>query len=617
MTGFAKWLVRIRRPIVVLLHLAVAMGSNYAAFWLRYDGDIPLESQLLFRTVLPWLIVIRGLTFIPFRLYEGLWRYTSVSDLLSIVGAVVVSSSAFYGLTHWVWGMVPYPRSVFLIDSVLLVCALGGLRLTRRIHRWLGHLERGATVLIYGAGDTGEMIARDLRYNAHYDYLPIGFVDDDRSKVGRRIHGVRVLGTGLDLPQIIAAKQPHEILMAIPSADPSTLRRLLKALEPYRLPIRTLPSVRDLRDGVAAPGQIRPLEAQDLLERVPVGLDAAPVRHLVAGKRVLVTGAGGSIGSELSRQIAALGPGALIVLDRYENGLHALSTELRVARPTAPLEAVVADVTDASRIQSVLSLYRPQIVFHAAAHKHVPLMELNPCEAVKNNARGTRVMAELARDVGIERFILISSDKAVNPSSVMGATKRVAEMVVQAMNGHGAGVFTTVRFGNVLASNGSVVPHFLEQIRAGGPVTVTHPEMRRYFMLISEAVHLLIHAAAMAEGDGIFVLDMGEQVKVLDLARNLIRLAGFVPDEEIKIVFTGVRPGEKLREELVAWDETAEPSAVERILRVRGTTLGVDGFDEQVADLERAAAEGDSGAVRKKLAEIVPTYHPNGGGGAL
>jgi FlaA1/EpsC-like NDP-sugar epimerase len=617
MNGFAKQVVRCRRPIVVLLHLAVAVTANYVAFWLRFDGDIPPEYRVLFLETLPWLVVIRGLSFVPFRLYQGLWRYTSVSDLLNLLGAVLVSSTAFYALTHVAWGMFNYPRSILAIDGILLVFILGGLRLSRRVHRWLGNLDRGNTVLVYGAGDAGEMIVRELRYSSHYDYLPIGFVDDDPAKVGRRIHGIRVLGTGRDLPQIIAAKQPNEILVAVPGADPLTLRRLLKTLEPYKLPIRTIPGLRDVLKGAVEPGQIRALSVQDLLERAPIGLDPGPVRHLVAGKRVLVTGAGGSIGSELSRQITALGPAALILLDRYENGLHSLATELLAARPAAGLETVVADVTDVARIRNVLDLYRPQIVFHAAAHKHVPLMEANPCEAVKNNIRGTRIMAEQARDLGVERFIMISSDKAVNPSSVMGATKRVAERLMQAMSGQGPGMFTAVRFGNVLASNGSVVPHFLDQIRAGGPVTVTHPDMRRYFMLISEAVHLVIHAAAMADGGDIFVLEMGEQVRVVDLARNLIRLAGFIPDEEIKIVFTGIRPGEKLSEELVGWDEVAEPCAVARILRVRGEECDGSSFRQHVVELEDVAAEGDSKAVREKLSEVVPTYHLNDAEGPL
>jgi len=609
-------ILRYRRLIVVVLHLIMAALSNYMAFWLRFEGDIPKEYLTILFGTLPWLVVIRGLVFTPLRLYQGLWRYTSISDLVNIVAGVAASSLVFYAVVARDMGLPSYPRSVVFIDALLLIFLMGGVRLTRRMYRELGRLAREKRVLVYGAGDAGEMIVRDMRSNPFYDYEPIGFIDDNRAKVGQRIHGVRVLGTREDLPAIIAAQQPSEILVAITRATPATLRHIVKALEIYKVPIRTLPNRHDLLDGMLTPSQIRTLAVQDLLERAPVGLAAAPVHHLITGKRVLVTGAGGSIGSELSRQIVSLGPAAMVLLDRYENGLHVLATELEASGQRCALESVIADVTDAARIADVLAAHRPQIIFHAAAHKHVPLMELNPCEAVKNNVRGTRVVAEAARRFTVERLILISSDKAVNPSSVMGATKRVAELVVQQMNDEGAAIFTAVRFGNVLVSNGSVVPHFLAQIKAGGPVTVTHPDMRRYFMLIPEAVHLVLHAAALAEGGDIFVLEMGEQMKVLDLARSLIRLSGFVPDEEIEIKFIGLRPGEKLSEELVGWDETAEPSSVEGVLRVRASTRSAQSaLLQQVTELEEVAMEGDPVAVRKKLEEVVPTYHATGVGG--
>ncbi len=605
------FLMHHRRPWIVVFHLALAVLTNYAAFWLRFDGAIPTDEFDLFARMLPWLIVIRGLTFLPWRLYEGLWRYTGVWDLRNIIGGVLVSSVVFYGVVHWGYGLTKYPRSVFLIDALLLLVTMGGVRLIRRMYRELWYREGEKRILIYGAGDAGEMIVRDMKNSSDHEYEPLGFIDDDSSKVGQRIHGVKVLGTRDVLASVIAEKSPDVILVAIPRAGPSEVRKIVRALEPFKVPIKTLPNLKDVLGGRVAVGDIRSLSIEDLLDRVPVGLDTEPVRHFLQGKRVLVTGAGGSIGSELCRQIADFQPSSLVLLDRYENGLHTVAVELGGTTKNGPVHAVVADVTDQARIDQILSVHRPNIVFHAAAHKHVPLMELNPGEAVKNNVGGTRVLAEAARRHGVERFILISTDKAVNPSSVMGASKRVAELFVQAMNGASDGTFSCVRFGNVLASNGSVVPHFLAQIKAGGPVTVTHPEMRRYFMLIPEAVQLVLHAAALARGGEMFVLDMGEQIKVLDLARNLIRLSGFVPDEEIPITFVGLRPGEKLFEELTGTDEAVEPSATKGIGMVTTRRHPAhESLVSKIQELERAAELGEPKPVIELLKELVPTYKP-------
>jgi FlaA1/EpsC-like NDP-sugar epimerase len=600
-----------RRPFVVALQLAAAVASNYAAFWLRFDGDIPPGQLLNFLDMLPWLIVLRGLSFIPFRLYEGLWRYAGLWDLRNIFGATLAGSMGFFVLAHVVFGQVSYPRSVFLTDSLLLILLLGGMRMSRRLHRELSGLNRDRRVLIYGAGDAGETIVRVMRTNPEHEYAPVGFIDDDASKRGHRIHGVKVLGTRHDLRAVIAATQPDAVLIAISRATPATIRSIVQALEPFKVPIQTLPSLRDLLDGKVTPNHIRTLSVEDLLDRVPVALDAEPVREIVTGKRVLVTGAGGSIGAELCRQIASLNPGSLVMIDRYENGLHSVMHEMAQGVLAKKVHAVVVDVKDEARMREVWEVYRPQIVFHAAAHKHVPLMELNPCEAVLNNVRGARMLVDSAVAYGVERFVLVSTDKAVNPASVMGATKRIAEMLVQTVNGGSAGIFAAVRFGNVLASNGSVLPLFLEQIRAGGPVTVTHPEMRRYFMLISEAVSLVLQAITLAKGSDIFALEMGEPVGVLDLARNLIRLSGLAPDEDIPITFTGVRPGEKLREELIAEDEEVEPSSVDGILRIRPRiTLERAPLVLKILELESRAVAGDRAAVIGLLRTVVATYHP-------
>lgn len=598
---FLELVLRRRRTVVVCLHLSLVVLSNYFAFWLRFDGSIPDESWRHFLQMLPWLLAIRGLIFTPFHLYSGLWRYTSIWDLGNIAGGISVSSVAFFAITRWTLGVTGYPRSIFIIDPVLLLIMLGGLRLVPRIGRRLAHVGARKRILIYGAGDAGEMIVRDMKRNAYYGYTPVGFVDDDPRRLGRRIHGVPVLGGRAQLATIVERTAPNVVLIALSRVSPATIRDIIKALEPLRIPIQLLPNLRDLVDGKVTVSQIRNLAVEDLLERAPMGQHPESIRELVAGKRILVTGAGGSIGSELSKQIAAAGPVTLVLYERYENGLYAIMNELAERHPSVVAHPVVGDITDGPRIDALCADYRPEIIFHAAAHKHVPLMELNPCEAVKNNVTGTRLLAETAVRYEVTRFILISSDKAVKPSSVMGATKRVAELLMQAMNEAHPGIFVTVRFGNVLGSNGSVVPRFMDQIRHGGPVTVTHPEMRRYFMLIPEAVELVLQATALGTGGEIFVLEMGEQIKVVDLARNLIRLSGFVPEEEIPIVFTGTRPGEKLTEELVGSDEAVERTGFPKISRVRTPRWSGEALQRHIADLEEKAVSEDAKAVVDEL----------------
>jgi FlaA1/EpsC-like NDP-sugar epimerase len=611
---------RWRRVIIVAFHVPLLVALNYAALWLRFDGRIDSSDFLVFVNSVPWVVAIQMIVFAVFRLYVGFWRYAGIRDVLSICSAVGLSSSIIYIVSRSVPALSGYPRSVLVIDSLLLVLALGTLRLTRRIWREFDHMPEGKRVLIWGAGDAGEMIVRDMRQNPLHGYEPIGFFDDDPNKRGRRIHGVKVLGGRDQIARIMDEQRPDAVVLALPRAGAEVVRSIVQSLEGYRIPIQTLPSLGDLLDGKVTVNRIRTLAVEDLLDRSPVRLTVDRVRSLVQGKRVLITGAGGSIGAELARQIGALGPAALVLLDRYENGLHAIALELQSTSVASALETVVADVADRQRIERVLESRRPQLIFHAAAHKHVPLMELNPCEAVKNNVAGTRIIAEVAGSVGsVERFVLISTDKAVNPSSVMGATKRVAELLIEAFDRSGPLVYTTVRFGNVLASNGSVLPLFLEQIKAGGPVTITHPEMRRYFMLIPEAVHLVLHAAALGRGGDVFVLDMGEQIRIVDLARNVIRLSGFIPEEEIPVKIVGLRPGEKLQEDLVGSDEVATPTSVERILHIESRVAqNLSDLDTEVAALEQFAQAGDQKAVLKTLRELVPTYQPmNGDDGAL
>jgi FlaA1/EpsC-like NDP-sugar epimerase len=606
-------LVRYRRPLIVIGQLALVVITCYLAFWLRFDGDIPPAELARFNRTLPWLLGFRAVGFAVFRLYEGLWRYTSIWDLSRIILGVVSSTVVFFLFVRFGLGSPNYPRSIFIIDAVLLILCMGGIRLTRRIRHEFVRPKADCRVLIYGAGDAGEMLVRDMLKRHRGTYQPIGFIDDDRRKVGARIHGVRVLGTRSELPAVIERLEPQEVIVAVPTLSPVVMREIVAALEPYKVRITTLPRLSDIVDGKVSVTQVRGLSIEDLLPRAPVGLDVNPMRHLVAGRTVLVTGAGGSIGSELCRQLVTLAPRALVMYERHENSLYIIASELEDAGYAGIIRPVIGDITDLQRLDRTFADFEPAIVFHAAAHKHVPMMELNVCEAVKNNVTGTRMVAEAAVRHRTERFILISTDKAVEPSSVMGATKRIAELTVQALP-HQNTSLCAVRFGNVLGSNGSVIPRFEAQIRAGGPVTVTHPEMRRYFMLIPEAVQLVLQAAALPRHSrNVYVLDMGDQINLTDMARNLIRLSGFVPDEEIAIQYTGLRPGEKLSERLVADDEWVETTAQDKILRV-SPLFGLEARPllNQIRDLELHAVEGDADAVIREMCQIVPSFTPTG-----
>lgn len=611
-----RLLLRYRRIPVIAIHAILVVLSNYGAFWLRFDGAIPERELALMLDMLPWLIAIRGITFMPFRLYMGLWRYTGIWDLRNIIGGVALSSVIFYSVAYWVLGQTEYSRGVIIVDSILLLCLMGGVRLLRRIWQGLGSgLKSKRKILIYGAGDAGERVVRGLKYNiSEQPFEPVGFVDDSAEKSGRRIHGVEVLGTSRDFARLLSDRAPDEIWLAIPSAEPATFRKIVNELRSFRIPIKTLPSLKARHNGQFEVDQVRDLKLEDLLERAPVGLDSKQVRQLLTGKRILVTGAGGSIGSELCRQICQFHPEMILLLDKSEQAIYSIDMEIGEAFPEVIRVALLADIKHTPRIEEIFAEFQPQIILHAAAYKHVPMMESHPTEAVLNNVIGSKRLCEMAVKHGVDSFVVISTDKAVNPTNVMGASKRLVEMYVQALahNGnHGKTSFSSVRFGNVLGSSGSVVPLFRNQVAAGGPVTVTHPEIARYFMTIPEAVQLVLQAAALSLGGEIFVLEMGEQLKLVDVARNVIRLSGLVPEKDIPIKFIGLRPGEKLREELVGMDEAVDSSSAEKILVVHsGWIPDLGMLNPQIAKLERLAFEGRGSDVLSLLFELVPTFRP-------
>ena len=610
---YGQSVLRSRSVLVVCTQLGLIAAANLTAFALRFEGDIPPEYARLLLQGLPIVLAIYAVGLLAFGIQRGLWRYVGLHDLGRILWASVVSSAVFYGVVHGFLGWVGYPRSVIILTGVLSGLYLGGIRLSVRWFReWLRVLSPSARrVLIVGAGHAGELLVRDMLSDRDSHYRPVGLVDDDPIKRKMKIHGVSVVGKIEDIAALSRGLLAHEIIVAIPSASTALKQRILAASEGCKVPIKTLPSVKQLLANPEALRQVRPMSLEDLLQREPIQMDRQELHPLLEGKRVLVTGAGGSIGSELCRQIARYQPATLILFERYENGLFALDLELRAQYPKITIIPAIGDVTVHERVAEVLQQTDPDLVFHAAAHKHVPLMELNPKEAVRNNVFGTKTVAEASLASGVDRFVLISTDKAVNPTSVMGATKRVAEDLLQSLSQRGRTKFTVVRFGNVLGSNGSVVPLFAEQILKGGPVTVTHPEIKRFFMTIPEAVQLVLQASRLGRGGEVFVLDMGEQVKVVDLARNMIVLSGLVPDQDIQIVYSGLRPGEKLYEELFEETEQVEPTAHAKIRRaISASAIQSDRLDRAIAHLEDAVSHGDDDELIRRLNEAVPTYTP-------
>ena len=590
---------------LILMDALIVTIVSYLAFFIRFEGKIDITHNQLMLSSLPLLVLIRIAIFYIFGLYHRLWRYASISELLAITAAVTVSSVVIL-IVSMMTGRT-FPRSIYIISWFLNILFIGASRMCIRVITYLRCTEGQVQqrVLIVGAGDTGYLTARELLLHGNCGKKLVGFIDDDRLKQDQRLLGVKVLGGRKDLKKIVEKMQVDEIIVATPSLTGERLRALIHDCRQTGCRVKMVPALHELINGKPTMEQLREVNLEDLLRREPVKLDLDKVAGYLRGKRVLITGAGGSIGSELCRQVARLGPESLFLLGKGENSIYEIDQELREKYPDLHIQPIIADVRDRRRIRDIFWRTRPEVVFHAAAHKHVPLMELQPEEAVYNNIFGTKVVAEAALMVKTEIFIMISTDKAINPTSVMGATKRVAEQVIQSLNGMGRTKFAAVRFGNVLGSRGSVVPLFQKQIAAGGPVTVTHPEMKRYFMTIPEAVQLVLQAGSMATGGEVFVLDMGEPVKIYDMACALIELSGLRPHTDVEIRFTGLRPGEKLFEELLTAEEGTTATTHQKIFIANLQAVDASKLEDRLNRLVQARSSFE---IRKILGELVPTY---------
>jgi FlaA1/EpsC-like NDP-sugar epimerase len=609
-----------RRGALVLVDSGLVVAAFFSAFLLRFEGAIPSRNLVQFWQFLPWLLAIRILLNFALGLHHWSFRLSGLDEAGRLILSTLTGSGVFVIVLYFIQReaediTLGPPRSVIVIELLLTTAFMGLIRFSPRFAMTrLNELriaragERARTVIV-GAGSAGELLLRDLRRSDEHPYDVVGFVDDDHSKWASSIGGRPVLGSIDELPGIIRCRQVQQILFAIPRAPASLVRRVLSVCADLKLSYKTLPvSFAYLSDHAAA-ATLQALAPEDLLPRGEARFDPSEVRALVEGRRILVTGAAGSIGSEICRQVAAQGPARLLLADINENELYLLDLELRRAFPGLSLASEVVDIRDHERLLQLGSIYRPQDVFHAAAHKHVPLMEWTPEEAVKNNVIGCRNVLRMTEACGTERFVLVSSDKAVEPSSVMGATKRIGELLIRSRAGASPAQLSAVRFGNVLGSSGSVVPIFKTQIAHGGPVTVTHPDCRRFLMTIPEAVGLVILAGLSHYGD-LCILEMGEPVRILDLARMMITMAGFVPGKDIEIAFTGLRPGEKVDERLMTHEEERSSTLLRETIRIVQTPPPLANLDTRIDELAEVARRADRPAILALLREIVPSYRP-------
>lgn len=592
--------------------------ASILALLVRFDFHImnvpPEYLDEVWRTI-PYMAIVTLLIFWMLRLYSSLWSYAGALEMMYVVSACVLDAiinAAVILIRNW-GDMFPVPRSFYVLYGIFLfILVMGcrysyrGLRVLRNMHR-VGVYRRN--VLVIGAGDAGNQIIKEISNSRYVRKKVVGVIDDDRNKIGNYIHGAKVVGDRNDILAKVQELHVHEIIIAMPSANQKQIKEILDICKGTGCTLKRLPGIYQLVNGDVSVSKLKDVDVNDLLGRDPVSVDLQSIMDYVSGKVIMVTGGGGSIGSELCRQIAAHKPKQLIIVDIYENTTYDVQNELKVKFPELNLVVLIASVRNTNRMNWIFEHYKPEIIYHAAAHKHVPLMEDSPNEAIKNNVLGTWKIVQAADRYGVKKFVMISSDKAVNPTNIMGASKRICEMIIQTYNRRSKTDFVAVRFGNVLGSNGSVIPLFKKQIERGGPVTVTHPDIVRYFMTIPEAVSLVLQAGAYAKGGEIFVLDMGEPIKILDLAKNLILLSGHKPDEDIHIVFTGLRPGEKLYEEMLMDEEGLQDTANKLIHIGKPIELDEEKFMQQLEDLkEYVVTEPDD--IREVVKKIVPTYYP-------
>ena len=598
-----------KKLILISIDIALIVLSYLTAFVLRFEFEGALDYTLFVKTSLPMIIIVTIPVFIRMGMYKAVWRYASIDCFITTIKAVTISILIsvviiFFFQTYRI------PRSIFIIYWFILLAGVGSVRFSTRFYRYyFSHTQKkGSRVLIYGAGSAGQMIAKEMRYDRLLGYNPVCFVDDDPKKIGRNIHNLPIYAASDNLDEIIRRNNIEDVLVAIPSTSGRKVREIIESCKVSNVKFKTLPSLSDIVDGNVGVNQIRGVEIDDLLKRAPKDLDKRRIESFIADKSVLITGAGGSIGSELSRQVVRCSPSILMLADNNEYGLYRVISELHGNHNDVDLHAIMEDVTKPTNIEDHLRRINTDIIFHSAAYKHVSLVETNPCGAIINNILGTVNAAKLADNYKVKKFIMVSTDKAVRPTSVMGATKRVCELFIQNFNHISDTDYVAVRFGNVLDSSGSVIPKFRQQIMNGGPVTVTHPEATRYFMLIPEAVQLVMQAASLGKGGEIFILDMGEPVNIDNMAKDMIRMMGFGL-EEVKIDYTGLRPGEKLHEELLI-NEAEKVTKYESITIAGVTKVNWEEFEDDLDKLIRFAGEGDVGGAIRMLKKLIPEYNP-------
>ena len=595
----------------VFLHdVLMIPAAWYLAYWLRFNlGTIPENSLEVATLVLPAVVLCQSTSYFLFGLYRGIWRFASLYDFVRIGKSVYVGALFATLVIFAITGMQHVPRSVIPLYMILLFVFLGGNRaLYRSFKDQRMRAGGGKRVLIIGAGESAQMLARDMLQHSRSEYLPVGMIDDNPDKLNREIHGIKVLGGFEDIPEVALRQSIDLVVIAIPSLSSTRMQKLVGICENAGTDFKTLPKLEDMISGQVTVNAIQEVSIEDLLGREKVELDRAMMQAGLSGKVIMVTGGGGSIGTELCRQVAGFAPDALVIFERSEFNLYRIQNELENRYPQLNLVPVLGDVCERQLVEGVLERYQPDMVFHAAAYKHVPLLQAHPAQAVRNNITGTRITAEAASRSRCDKFVFISTDKAVNPTSILGATKRAGEIYCEGMNTVSPTRFITVRFGNVLGSDGSVVPLFREQVRAGGPLTVTHPDMTRYFMTIRESCQLILQASVVEEEGGIYVLDMGDPVRIDYLAEQMIRLSGKEPGKDIEIQYVGLRPGEKLYEELFYDDEAKETTAHNKVFRARHASADRRRVRQLVARLEQSLDTADERDIKLMLAELVPQY---------